>query len=87
MKRSASKFTKIVALTLMVAMLLSLVMPMAAAWQAPLPNNQLFPDSRNHWAGRDGYIGWAMANNITTGFGDNTFRPNATRGETVAWHI
>lgn len=56
-------------------------------WFPPLPQEQLFPDSRNHWAGRNGYIGWAMANNITTGFPDGTFRPNApvTRAQFVTF--
>ena len=54
-------------------------------WEAPIPRSQLFHDSRQHWAAgvranTTNYIGWALANNITTGIAGThppEFRPNA----------
>lgn len=42
-----------------------------------------FKDTKDHWAEK--YVGIAAANNITTGYSDGTFRPNApiTRAEMV----
>ena len=62
-------------------------------WLPPLPVPELFPDSQNHWAAGvrnpddTNYIGWAMANGITAGFPDETFRPNGrvTRAEFTAF--
>jgi len=62
-------------------------------WLPPLPVSQLFADSQNHWAAGvrnpddTNYIGWAMANDITSGFPDATFRPNGrvTRAQFTAF--
>jgi len=93
MRKKTSKFVKVVALTLMMAVLMSVTMPMvASAWSDPTPRNQLFQDSQNHWAagvaqGRTNYIGWALANGITTGTSPTTFAPNSnvTRAQFVTF--
>jgi len=62
-------------------------------WLPPLPVSELFADSQNHWAAGvrnpddTNYIGWAMANDITTGFPNETFRPNSsvTRAQFTAF--
>ena len=67
--------------------------PPSNGWQSPVPVSQLFPDSQNHWAAGvrnpddTNYIGWAMANDITSGFPNGTFRPNGnvTRAQFTAF--
>jgi len=62
-------------------------------WQPPVPVPELFDDSQNHWAAGvrnpddTNYIGWAVANEITSGFTDGTFRPNdsVTRAQFTAF--
>ena len=66
--------------------------PQGQPWQPATPAAQLpSADSRNHWAagatGGGNYIGWAVANGITTGTTATTFSPgsNVTRAQFVTF--
>jgi uncharacterized protein YkwD len=85
--KAKRRFAKLIPLLLTVTVIIGLVAPTAsaAAWLPPATNLPFNDVPQGAWFRN--YVGWAFANNITTGTSPTTFAPNAnvTRGQFVTF--